>query len=215
MPRLHQVSRTEANAPIVTVMYDLLFEDRDPVAEPGTETGSRGDWWPAFANVPDILEHAVQGFGIYQSPHRVLDPVLRELGQARAGWAAGSQFVFSQHCKSLRALGVPDDKIAAVGYWPAASCFTELERHVLAFTDCLVLDRGRVPDQLFDAIHGQLGDQATLELTYITALYLQHAVMSRALRTEWDDIDERIVEVTDADHDAAAGLNIALPPQDN
>jgi alkylhydroperoxidase family enzyme len=94
MPRLHQVSRAEATAPIVTMMYDLLFEDRDPVAEPGTATGTRGDWWPAFANVPDILEHAVQGFGIYQSPRRVLDPVLRELGQARAGWAAGSQFVF-------------------------------------------------------------------------------------------------------------------------
>ena len=124
--------------------------------------------------------------------------MLRELGQARAGWAAGSQFVFSQHCKSLRALGVPDEKIEAVGYWPAASCFTELERFVLAFTDCLVLDRGRVPDQLFAAIHDQLGDQATLELTYITSLYLQHAVMSRALRTEWDDVDERIVEVADS-----------------
>ena len=120
MPRLHQVSRAEADAPIVTTMYDLLFPGRDPVAEPGTETGTRGDWWPAFANVPDILEHAVKGFGIYRSGRRVLDPVLRELGQARAGWAGESQFVFSQHCKALRALGVADDKIEAVGYWPAA-----------------------------------------------------------------------------------------------
>jgi alkylhydroperoxidase family enzyme len=107
---------------------------------------------------------------------------------------------------------VPDDKIEAVGYWPAASCFTELERFVLAFTDCLVLDRGRVPDQLFAAIHDQLGDQATLELTYITSLYLQHAVMSRALRTEWDDVDERIVEVAAPDDASPSeGLNIALP----
>jgi alkylhydroperoxidase family enzyme len=214
MPRLHQVSRAETDAPIVTLMYDLLFEDRDPVAEPGTATGTRGDWWPAFANVPDILEHAVQGFGIYQSPKRVLDPILRELGQARAGWAAQSQFVFSQHCKSLRALGVAEEKIEAVGYWTAASCFTELERHVLAFTDCLVLDRGRVPDQLFAVLHVQLGDQAMLELTYITALYLQHAVMSRALRTEWDDVDEPIVEVAGPETDGApVGLNIALPAE--
>ncbi len=212
MPRLHQVSRAEASAPIVTVMYDLLFGERDPVAEPGTETGTRGDWWPAFATVPDILEHAVQGFGLYQSPRRVLDPVLRELGQARAGWAAGSQFVFSQHCKSLRALGVPDDKIEAVAYWQAASCFDELERLVLAYADCLVLDHGRVHDTVFDAIHRRLGDAATLELTYITALYLQHAVMSRALRTEWDDVDERVVEVKGPDAAGApVGLNIALP----
>jgi alkylhydroperoxidase family enzyme len=109
---------------------------------------------------------------------------------------------------------VPDEKIEAVGYWPAAACFSELERYVLAFTDCLVFDRGRVPDQLFAAIHEALGDQATLELTYITSLYLQHAVMSRALRTEWDDVDERVVEVTDPEKDAMAGLDIALPQDD-
>jgi alkylhydroperoxidase family enzyme len=213
MPRLHQVTRAEAGAPIVTTMYDLLFGDRDPVAEPGTETGTRGDWWPAFANVPDILEHAVQGFGIYRSSRRVLDPVLRELGQARAGWAAGSQFVFSQHCKALRALGVPDEKIAAVDAWAAADCFDDLERLVLAYTDCLVLDRGRVPDRLFDALHARLGDQGMLELTYITALYLQHAVMSRALRTEWDDVEERVVEV-DGPDGANVGLNISIPTGD-
>ncbi len=213
MPRLHQVTRAEAEAPIVTLMYDLLFEDRDPVSQPGTATGSPGDWWPAFANVPDVLEHAVQGFGLYQSPHRKLDPVLRELGQTRAGWTAGSQFVFSQHCKSLRALGVSDERIDAIPHWPAASCFTELERLVLAYADCLVYDHGRVPDGLFAALRSHLSDEEVLELTYITALYLQHAVMSRALRTEFDDVDERIVEVAAPDGAEArdVGRDISLP----
>ena len=89
MPRLRQVPKAEATAPIVTTMYDFLFDGRDPVAEPGTATGSRGDWWTVFALVPDVLEHAVAGFGLYQSPKRKLDPLLRELGQTRAGWAAG------------------------------------------------------------------------------------------------------------------------------
>src|SRR5205814_10061804 len=105
---------------------------------------------------------------------------------------AGSQFVFSQHCKALRALGVADDKIAAVAHWPASPLFGDLERLVLAYTDCLVYDHGRVPDGLFAALHAQLGDQTMLELTYVTSLYLQHAVMSRALRTEWDDVAERV-----------------------
>ena len=210
--RLHQVSRAEAGAPIVTLMYDLLFEGRDPVAEPGTATGTPGDWWPAFANVPDVLEHAVQGFGLYRSPKRKLDPILRELGQTRAGWTVGSQFVFSQHCKSLRALGVSEEAIEAVPHWPAASCFTEVERLVLAYTDCLVYDRGRVPDALFDALKGHLGDEAMLELTYITTLYLQHAVMSRALRTEFDDVADPIVEVPGPEGiDAVSGLHIAPP----
>lgn len=195
MPRLRQVPRSEADAPIVTTMYDLLFGSRDPVAEPGTATGTRGDWWAVFALVPDVLDHAVRGFGLYQSRARVVPPVLRELGQTRAGWAAGSQFVFSQHCKSLRELGVSEEKIAAIPAWAAADCFDRVERLVLAYADCLVLDRGRVPDELFDALREELSDEQILELTYITALYLQHAVMSRALRTEYDDRDEPVVEV--------------------
>src|SRR5262245_7852235 len=113
MPRLRQVPRTEAGAPIVTTMYDKLFgPDRDPVAEPGTAAGTSGDWWTVFALVPDVLQHAVDGFGLYRSPERRLDPVLRELGQTRVGWLRGSQFVFSQHCKALRGLGVSEERIA-------------------------------------------------------------------------------------------------------
>ena len=210
MPRLRQVPKDEATAPIVTLMYDFLFEGRDPVAEPGTATGSPGDWWTVFALVPDVLDHAVAGFGLYDSPNRSLDPVLRELAQTRAGWAAGSQFVFSQHCKSLRKLGVSKEKIEAVPHWPAATCFDEVERLVLAYADCLVLDRGRVPDGLFDALRSNLTDEQVLELTYITALYLQHAVMSRALRTEFDDRPEPVVEVA-APEGADVGLDITAP----
>jgi alkylhydroperoxidase family enzyme len=209
MPRLHQVNRAEADAlaedghRIVATMYGLLFDDRDPVADPGTATGTPGDWWTVFANVPDVLEHAVQGFALYQSLQRQLDPVLRELGQARAGYAAGSQFVYSQHCKSLRGLGVSEERIAAVAHWAAADCFAEVERLVLAYTDCLVLELGRVPDALFAALRTHLSDAELLELTYITTLYLQHAVMSKALRTEFDDVDERLVEVRVADAEDA------------
>lgn len=206
MPRLRQVPKSDDNAPIVKSMYDFLFEGRDPVAEPGTATGSRGDWWTVFALVPDVLEHAVSGFGLYQSSRRKLDPLLRELGQTRAGWAAGSQFVFSQHCKSLRNLGVPEEKIAAVPHWAAASCFSDVERLVLAYADCLVLDRGRVPDALFAALKAALSDEQILELTYITALYLQHAVMSRALRTEFDDRAEAVVEVAAPEGGASRDL---------
>ncbi len=213
MPRLRQVPKAEAEAPIVKVMYEHLFEGRDPVAEPGTATGSRGDWWTVFSLVPDVLEHAVQGFGLYQSPNRRLDPTLRELAQARAGWAAGSQFVFSQHCKSLRAHGADEALSRRFLTGRPPTCYDETQRLVLAYTDCLVLDRGRVPDGIFDALHAHLGDEEILELTYIAAMYLQHAVMSRALRTEFDDRPEPVVEVAGRDGDAArdVGRDISLP----
>ncbi|HVB91238.1 MAG TPA: carboxymuconolactone decarboxylase family protein [Acidimicrobiales bacterium] len=195
MPRLRQVPKAEATAPIVTSMYEWLFEGRDPVAEPGRWDGTTGDWWTVFALVPDVLDHAVKGFGLYQSPQRIMDPRLRELGQIRAGWAAGSQFVFSQHAKSMRDMDMPEEKITSIPAWTVADCYSPAERAVLAYTDCLVYDLGRVPDDLFAELKRHLGDEEILELTYITTLYFGHAVMSRALRTEFDDRDETIIEV--------------------
>jgi alkylhydroperoxidase family enzyme len=195
MPRLRQVSRAEADSDVVKRTYDLLFEDRDPVSQPGTSTGTRGDWWTVFALVPDCLDHCNRGFAFYRSPKREIDPHLRELAQTRVGYVKQSQFVFSQHCKSLRGLNCPEAKIAAIPHWQVADCFDDKERAVLAYADCLALQAGRTPDAVFDKLKSFLSDEAILELTYITCLYDMHAVMSRALRTEWDDRDDPIVEV--------------------
>jgi alkylhydroperoxidase family enzyme len=195
MPRLRQVSRGEATSDLVLRMYSQLFGDRDPVTEPGTATGTPGDWWTVFALVPDVFRHAVSGFDLYQSGSRRLDPALRELGQTRAGWGRGSQFVFSQHCKSCRAAGISEAKIAAIPGWQTADCFSAAERAVLGYTDGLVLDGGRVPDGLFAALKQHLSDEEILELTYITAMYEMHATICRALRLEFDDRDEPVVEV--------------------
>lgn len=193
MPRLRQVPRDATSSPLVLKLYGQLFGDRDPVAEPGTATGTPGDWWTVFALVPDVLKHAAQGFQLYRT--RSVDPVLRELGQTRAGWARGSQFVFSQHCKSLRSLGVSEERIAAVPSWQVADCYSSLERAVLAYTDGLVLGGGRVPDETIRVLKANLSDEDILELTYITCMYEMHATICRALRLEFDDREELITEV--------------------
>jgi alkylhydroperoxidase family enzyme len=206
VPRLREVAKHESDAEIVQSMYRQMFGDRDPVAEPGTATGTPGNWWTVFALVPDVLRHAVRGFALYSSPKRILDPVLRELGQTRAGWARGSQFVYSQHCKSCRALGFSDERIDAIAHWQVATCFTPVERCVLAYTDALVYDGGRVADGVFDELRRHLSDEEILELTYITTMYEMHAVMSRALRLEWDDRPEPMVEVASPEGAAARDI---------
>ena len=195
MPRLKQIPKADAEAPIVKSMYKRLFGDRDPVAEPGTATGTPGDWWTVFANSPEVLEHACRGFALYSSPERKLPAHLRELGQTRAGWLVGSQFVFSQHCKSCRALGYSDEKIEALKAWGVSDLFSPLERALLAYTDALVLGFGRVDDAVFDALRAHLDDEAILEFTYITMMYTMHAVISRALRLEYDERDDPVVEI--------------------
>ena len=197
MPRLRQVPRADADPTTVLPMYQFLFGDRDPVADPGTSTGTPGDWWTVFALVPDIFRHCVGGFRLYRSPDRQLDPLLRELGQTRAGWLTASRFVYSQHCKSCRGLGMPDDKIAAIAHWQVADCFDDRERALLAYTDYLVDQHGRVPDAVFDALHAHFTDEQILEFTYVTSLYFMHAVMTKALRLEWDDTDDPVGELPD------------------
>lgn len=195
MPRLKQIARKDADPSIVPV-YDAVFgPDRDPVADPGTATGTPGNWWTVFALVPDCFKHAVEGFQFYRGKNRKISPQLRELGQARAGFARGSQFVFSQHCKALRAAGFSDAQIEAVPSWGSSDLFSDIERAVLAYTDDLVLSGGRVADGTFAKLKEHLSDEEILELTYITCTYELHATMCRALRLEYDDVVERIVEV--------------------
>ena len=205
MPRLKQIPRAEADASVLP-LYDAVFgADRDPVAEPGTATGTPGNWWTVFAAVPDCNKHIVEGFQFYRSKNRKLSARLRELGQARAGYARGSQFVFSQHCKALRAVGFTEEQIEAIPGWASSGLFSELERTVLAYTDDLVLASGRVADSTFAQLREQLSDEEIIELTYITCTYDMHATMCRAFRLEYDDVDERVVEVPLPDDD---GRNI-------
>lgn len=202
MPRLRQIPRAEVDQGTGLRMYNLLFGDRDPVAEPGTATGTPGNWWTVFAGSPDALHHAVQGFAYYRDPKRKLDPVLRELGQTRVSWTMETQFGYSQHCKSLRGLGVSEERIAAIPHWQVADCYTENERAVLAYADCLSSQHGRTPRPVMDKLKTFLSDEEILELTYITTLYVMHAIMNRALGLEFDDIEDRIVEIAAPDNGA-------------
>lgn len=194
MPRLRQVSRADAT-PEVAAIYDRLFPGRDPVAQPGTATGTPGNWWTTFALSPDVLAHAQAGFAVLNSKARTLTPYQRELALVRAGFNGESQFVFSQHCKAARHAGVPDDKLSAIPAWSTSAAFDDADRAVLAYTDEMTLARGRVQDATFAALQSHLSDEAIMELTYAIATYGMHAAITRALRLEYDDIPERIEEI--------------------
>lgn len=205
MPRLREIPRSEVTDDYVLGLYNMLFGDRDPVSEPGTATGTPGNWWTVFAQVPDAFKHTTEGFGFYRSSNRQLDSKLRELGQIRAGYAIGSQFVYSQHSKAMRFEGFSEEQVKAIPHWQVADCFSELERAVLAYTDGLVLEKGRIADGVFDCLKKHLSEVEILELTYVTCTYMMHAVMSRALKLEFDDVPERVVEV-DAPEGATADV---------
>jgi alkylhydroperoxidase family enzyme len=152
-----------------------------------------------FALVPAIFDHATAQFGMFgmfaDRSVSKLDPKVREIALLRTGFTVGSQFVFSQHCKAGRRNGLSEEKIAAIPDWGVSDVFSPLERAVLAYTDCLVLQHGRVPDGTFNALHSQISEEDILELSYHVMAYNLHAVMCKALKLEFDDVPERIREL--------------------
>lgn len=194
MPRLRQVSRAEAPEATLRV-YQRLFGDRDPVAEPGTATGTPGNWWTVFALVPEVLDHAQAGFALLRRKNQSITDYQRELALTRTGFARGSQFVFSQHCKAARAAGIPEEKLEHIPAWTVSDRFDAADRAILAYTDGLILEDGRVQDAMIDHLKRFLSDEGILDLTYAVCTYGLHATICRALRLEYDDVPERIVEI--------------------
>lgn len=191
MPRIKPVTREEAT-PEMAKMLDRIFgKGRDPNADPGTNTGTPGDWWTVWARSPEIMNF----FRNYSYNDAPLAAPIRSLALMRTGYVRQSQFVFSQHCKGARTSGVPEEKIAAVPYWQVSNVFTPLERAVLAYVDGLALERGRVHDCVFAELRKGLTDQEILLLTYFINLYILYATTGRSLRLEYDDVPERVAEI--------------------
>ena len=198
MPRVKQMPLSEAH-PRAQTYYDAVFNGRCPVRHPGTESGSPGHWWTTLALRPYVFDHALDlpkmyGFFADRSVS-LLASDLRELAIGRMAFIAGSQFVFSQRCKALRRMGLSEEQIDSLPSWAVADIWTAQQRAVLAYTDAVVQDFGRVPDGVFSELQKHLGDEDIMELTYFICSYMQHAAFIKALRLEFDDVPERVIEV--------------------
>jgi alkylhydroperoxidase/carboxymuconolactone decarboxylase family protein YurZ len=66
-----------------------------------------------------------------------IDPRLRELAILRTAKDCHSVYEWTQHVPAARHVGLTDLQINAIENWHDASCFSELERLVLKFTDDL------------------------------------------------------------------------------
>lgn len=199
MPRLDPVARDDAD-PVVREHYRLVFGDRDPVAEPGTATGTPGNWWTIYAHSPAVFAHATAHFGMSgiltdAPPSTTIAPAIREMAILRTGYLVESQFVFSQHAKAARRAGLSEAKIAGVRDWAVSAAFDEGDRAILTYVDALVLQRGRLSDAAFDALRDILSPRDIVELSHHVMAYAGYGAISRALRLEYDDVDDRVVEI--------------------
>jgi alkylhydroperoxidase family enzyme len=192
--RLRQVSKHEAS-PAVLKIYQELFGDRDPVAQPGTATGTPGDYWTTYALVPEILIASRDSLMGMLQPGRALDARYRELAILRAGIVGDSRFEYSQHMKVARMVGLPEEKLAAIKGWATSDKFDDTERAVMAAADELV-GRNLIEDATFAQLKRHFSDEQIMELVYVIALWRMHGLIVRALHLEYDhDTTARMSEI--------------------
>jgi len=117
-----------------------------------------------------------------------LDPVIRELAITRTGILCEAPYEVVAHKRIGSNVGVTDEQNAALDDWQVATCFNEVQRAALAFTDEIVRLR-RPTDATFSAIAARLTPAALVELQLSVGFYI---MTSKFLETF--DIDLQPVE---------------------
>ncbi|GEM_PF-601313 len=92
-----------------------------------------------------------------------LDPRLREIAILRTAKVSRSVYEWTQHVPMAKHVGVTDAQIAAMDNWQGASCFNELERTVLRFTDEVAVNV-KGSRQALEALRKDLGPAEIVEL---------------------------------------------------
>jgi alkylhydroperoxidase family enzyme len=123
-----------------------------------------------MAHSPSHLEQYCRLGGAIRSKGE-LDPVVRELAITRTGLLCEAPYEVVAHKRIGKAVGVTDEQNEALENWREATCFNEVQRAALAFTDEIVRLR-RPTDATFDAIKSKLTPGALVELQLAVGFYV-------------------------------------------
>jgi alkylhydroperoxidase family enzyme len=169
-------------------MSRLPYIDLDDAATELRELTRRGP----VLNLYRVLPHAgPAGIGFLKLGGALLrenelDSRLRELVILRVGVLCGSGYELHQHRRIARAIGVPDEKIAAIERGAESDAFDAWEKLVLQFTDAVVKDV-KAPAPLFGAVAERLDHRRMSELVLTIGFYM---LVSRYLENFEVDIEQ-------------------------
>jgi len=123
-----------------------------------------------MAHSPSHLEQYCRLGGAIRSRGE-LDPILRELAITRTGILCEAPYEIVAHKRIGKSVGVTDEQNAALENWQNATCFSDVQRAALAFTDEVVKLR-RPTDATFNAIKSKLTPGALVELQLSVGFYI-------------------------------------------
>jgi alkylhydroperoxidase family enzyme len=100
-----------------------------------------------------------------------LDPIVRELAITRTGILCEAPYEIVAHKRIGKNVGVTDEQNEALENWQAATCFNDVQRAALTFTDEIV-KLHKPTDTTFNAIASKLTPAALIELQLSVGFYI-------------------------------------------
>jgi alkylhydroperoxidase family enzyme len=139
-----------------------------------------------IANASDAVFHNFSRLGNALLTKGKLDSKLREIAILRTAKVSSSVYEWMQHVPIAKAVGVTADQITAIDKWEAATCFNELERLALRFTDEVA--RGvKGKRETLAALQKHLGPGEIVELIMSIGFW---GMVARVLETTEVDLEE-------------------------
>jgi alkylhydroperoxidase family enzyme len=120
-----------------------------------------------------------------------LDPIVRELAITRTGILCEAPYEVVAHKRIGKNVGVTDAQNEALTNWQAASCFTEIQRAALAFTDEIVR-LNKPTDATFKAIASKLTPGALVELQLSVGFYIMTSKFLETFEIDLQPVTEVI-----------------------
>ncbi len=99
-----------------------------------------------------------------------LRPELRELAILTVGRICAAEYEFTHHWNEARRIGVPREKLEALGEYEQTPVFSAEERAVIRYA-AEVTRAIRVSDPTFEALRGFLSTRQIVELVQVVAYY--------------------------------------------
>jgi alkylhydroperoxidase family enzyme len=139
-----------------------------------------------IANASDAVFQNFSRLGNALMTRGKLNSKLREIAILRNARVCGSVYEYTQHVPIAKSVGVTDQELVAIDNWEAASCFTDLERLVLKFTDDIAR-KVKGEKTTLTALQKHLGPGEIVELVMAIGFW---GMVARVLETTEVDLEE-------------------------
>jgi len=143
-----------------------------------------------MAHSPSYLEQYCRLGGAIRHKGE-LDPIVRELAITRTGILCEAPYEIVAHKRIGKNVGVTDEQNAALEDWQSATCFNEVQRAALAFTDEIVRLK-RPTDATFNAIRAKLTPAALIELQLSVGFYIMTSKFLETFEIDMQPVAEVI-----------------------